>query len=270
MPSRRQGREDADVATDLTSTIDGPRLLRAEWARLVSSTPPADRFDAADLGQLPEPARRWLVHAVPSGMPLWSSVELRMQGRIKIGAWRSFMARQVITPPQGFIWAATAHIAGVPVTGFDRYSSGTGQMRWRLAGLVPVMSGTGPDVTRSAAGRLAGEATCWLPTAFRAAAWSDGPGPDRAVATWRIGDQVESVGIRVAPDGRLLDLLMQRWGNPGGQPSNRYPFGVTVEAERAFGDVLIPSAVRAGWWWGAERQDAGEFFSAEVTDATFG
>jgi hypothetical protein len=54
-----------------------------------------------------------------------------MRGHIRLGGWRPFTAQQVLAP-SGFVWAATARVAGLPVTGFDRYSSGTGQMRWRL------------------------------------------------------------------------------------------------------------------------------------------
>jgi hypothetical protein len=176
----------------------------------------------------------------------------------------------VLAPPHGFIWAATARVAGLPVTGFDRYGAGTGQMRWRLLGLVPVVTGAGPDVTRSAAGRLAGEGVCWLPSAFGAARWSAGPEPDTAVATWRIGDADESVHLRVDPEGALREVRLQRWGNPDGQAFGRHPFGVAIEDERCFGGVTIPSVLRAGWWWGTDRQDAGEFFRAEVTEATFG
>jgi len=38
-------------------------------------------------------------------------------------------------PPElhgGYVWAATAWMYGLPVVGFDRLSSDTGQMRWRL------------------------------------------------------------------------------------------------------------------------------------------
>jgi hypothetical protein len=31
----------------------------------------------------------------------------------------------------------------------------------------------------------------------------------------------------------------------------------------------MPSQFRAGWWRGTERQEAGEFFRAHVTDAQF-
>ncbi|MGR6964002.1 DUF6544 family protein [Geodermatophilus sp. URMC 61] len=258
------------MTTDGSSASAAPRSLRAEWARLAAVPAPPGRFSPDLVAGLPEPARRWLTHALAPGTPLWPSVRLRMRGEIKIGAWRSFTARQVLAPPHGFIWAATARVAGLPVTGFDRYGSGTGQMRWRLLGLVPVVTAANPDVTRSAAGRLAGEGACWLPTAYGAARWADGPEPDTAVATWRIDDVDESVSLRIDRDGALREVRLQRWGNPDGQGFGRHPFGVAIETERAFGGVTVPSALRAGWWWGTDRQGAGEFFRAEITDVTFG
>jgi hypothetical protein len=245
------------------------RSLRAEWARLAGLPAASDRFAVDQTDDLPEPARRRLAHVIAPGTPLYRGAQLVMRGQIKIGRWRRFTACQVLAPPSGFIWAATARIAGLPVTGFDRYTFGTGQMRWRLAGLVPVLNGAGPDVSRSAAGRFAGEATCWLPTSFRSARWAPGPDADTAVATWMVDGEGEAIRIRVGPDGRLTEALMQRWGNPDGQPFGRYPFGVAVEAERTFGGVRIPSSIRAGWGWGTDRQDAGEFFRAEITGATF-
>jgi uncharacterized protein DUF6544 len=218
---------------------------------------------------LPEPARRWLRHAIAPGTPLWPSVELSMRGEIKLGSWRPFTARQVLAPPRGFIWAASTRLLGLPVTGFDRLSSGSGQMRWRLGGLVPVVSAAGPDVTRSAAGRLAGE-TALAPTTFRAATWTDGADGDRTVATWRIDGADESAELHVDPDGRLLDVVMQRWGNPLGAPYGRHPFGVAIEAEETFEGVTIGSRLRAGWFWGTDRQDEGEFFRAEITGVSAG
>lgn len=245
------------------------RGVRAEWARLADQPAPSGRFTRDAVADLPEPARRWLLHAIAPGTPLSPVVELTMRGQIRIGRWRPFTARQVLAPPHGFVWAATARFAGLPVTGFDRYGGGTGQLRWRLLGLVPVATGAGPDVTRSAVGRLAGEATVWLPTAFPGARWSAGPDADTAVATWRIDGQDEAVQLRVGGDGRLREVLLRRWGNPDGRPYGRYRFGVAVAAERTFGGLTIPARIRAGWEWGTDRQDTGEFFRAEITAATF-
>jgi hypothetical protein len=244
------------------------RRVARDWELLSSRTERPATFDPSLVAGLPEPARRWLTHALAPGTPLWRTVELSMQGEIRIGAWRPFTARQVLAPPRGFIWAATARLAGLPVTGFDRLSSGSGEMHWRLGGLVPVMSASGPDVTRSAAGRLAGESTL-LPTAFSAATWTPGSAADSAVLTWRIGEEEESAELHVGPDGRLLGAGMDRWGDPGGGPFGRRPFGVTFEAERTFAGVTLGSVLRAGWWWGTDRAAEGEFFRATITDATF-
>lgn len=227
-----------------------------------------ETFDPAATRGLSEPARRWLSHAIAPGTPLWGSVELTMHGRIKLGRWRPFTARQVLAPPGGYLWAATARLAGLPVTGYDRLSSGAGEMRWRLLRLIPVLTAAGPDVTRSARGRMAGEIAL-IPTAFRTAAWSRGEHPNTAVATWHLGDDTESAELRVKRSGMLAEIRVNRWGNPGGEPFGRYPFGVRVEAESRFGGIVIPSALRAGWWWGTERQQEGEFFRAEITGAVF-
>ncbi len=244
------------------------RGVRRDWERLADGGQRPDPFDVAMVADLPGAARRWLLHAIAVGTPLWPSVVLSMRGEIRLGAWRPFTATQVLAPPRGFVWAASARFLGVPVTGFDRYSSGSGQMDWRLAGLVPVMTATGPDVTRSAAGRLAGEMAL-VPTTFRAATWTPGAGDDRAVAGWRIDGQEEHAEFRVDADGRLVEVVVQRWGNPSGAPFARYPFGVAIEAEETFDGVTIGSRLRAGWWWGTARRSEGEFFRAEITDAVF-
>jgi hypothetical protein len=130
------------------------------------------------------------------------------------------------------------------------------------------MTATGPDVTRSAAGRLAGEMAL-VPTAFRAATWTPGSDDDRTVVTWRIDDQAEAAELHVGSDGRLLGLVMQRWGNPNGVPFGRCPFGVAFEEEKSWSGVTIGSVLRAGWWWGTDREAEGEFFRARITGADF-
>ena len=181
-----------------------------------------------------------------------------MRGTIRLGAWRRFTARQVITPPDGYIWAATARVAGMPVIGYDRLSSGAGQMRWRLVNLVPLMSAVGADITMSARGRLATEIVL-LPTAFRTFAWARGDDADTAVGSMQVGAEVggesEEVRLRIRSDGSVKSVETQRWGNPNGGPYGRYPFGATIEAERRFGGVTMPSLFRAAWHFGTDRQD---------------
>lgn len=246
-----------------------PRAAAADWAALSTPPRPPAPFGAEALSGLPEPARRWLAHAVPDGTPAWSAAELTMHGEIRLGGrWRGFVARQVIAPGRGFVWAARSRMLGVGVTGFDRYGASGGQMRWRLLGVVPVLSAGGPDVTRSAAGRLAGEGVM-VPTACLRAAWSAVPEPGAAVMSWVLDGQPEDTLVRVGPAGQLREAILQRWGNPDGVPFGRYPFGVAVEEEAAFSGVRVPAVLRAGWWWGTDRQDEGEFFRARIDDVVF-
>ncbi len=238
-----------------------------EWHRLGAVHEPPLPFDPNSIEGLPEAATRWLRHAIAPGRPLAASTELTMHGTIRIGAWRRFTARQVLAPPDGYVWAATAHVLGMPVTGYDRLESGTAAMRWRLLGVIPVMTAQGPEIARSAAGRLASEVVL-APTTFRGATWTTGERPDVAVGLWHVGGDEQRVEIHVGPGGEVRDVLVQRWGRPPGAPYGRYPFGVTVTAERTFGGITIPSELRAGWWWGTDRQDEGEFFRAEITGAS--
>jgi hypothetical protein len=79
------------------------RALRKDWADLAGGRPAYERFGAESVRGLPEPARRWLTHAIAPGTPRWSSVVLTMYGRIRLGAWRRFTAREVLAPSRGFI-----------------------------------------------------------------------------------------------------------------------------------------------------------------------
>jgi hypothetical protein len=58
-------------------------------------------------------------------------------------------------------------------------------------------------------------------------------------------------------------------GQSGQAPFGRHPFGVAVDEEAVFSGVRVPAVFRAGWWWGTDRQDEGEFFRARITDAAF-
>ncbi|WP_442858518.1 DUF6920 family protein [Arthrobacter sp. 9AX] len=169
---------------------------------------------------------------------------------------------------RGFIWVARSRLFGLPIHGFDRLASGEGEMRWRLLNLLPVMTVAGTDVTRSARGRLAAEAAL-LPTAFRGARWSKGPGRDVVTMSRTINGEDENVHMKITPQGRVDQVWMMRWGNPDGSAHGRCPFGVSIEEETRFSGVLVPSVTRAGWWWGTDRRPEGEFFHARINRIRF-
>jgi hypothetical protein len=219
------------------------------------------------LAGLPEPVARWLRHAVAEGTPIASTVALRMHGEIRIGRWAPFTAEQRMSVPDGFLWAARARVMGLPVTGFDRWTHGAGEMRWRLLGAVPVMSAVGEDVTRSAAGRHAAELFVALPTAALSSAVSwRAADADSAVALVRVGGTTHEVTLRVGPGGALTELVLQRWGPAGKGSSGYQAFGATFSGEHAFGGITVPRRITAGWHHGTDRWPEGQFIRYTLDD----
>jgi hypothetical protein len=223
------------------------------------------RFTSAELDGLPDPARRHLAQAIAPGTPLATSARLRMRGRIKVGRWLPFRARQVESPHHGFVWAARA--AGV-ITGSDRYVDGAGGMDWRLAGLVTLAHGEGPDVSRSAAGRAGAEAI-WVPTALLprfGVTWA-AAGADQVTVRHLVGETAVEAHYRLDAGGRVVSLVFDRWGDPDRSGTFAWhPFGGEITGYRTFDGVTIPSAGRVGWFFGTDRWPGGEFFRYQITD----
>jgi hypothetical protein len=237
---------------------------------LARPTDTPDRFEPAATVGLPEPVRRWLSHAIAPGTPLRSAVELRMHGQIRLGAWRRFTAVQRLTPGGGFVWAATARLFGLPVTGFDRFTRGSGQMRWRLLNAVAVMAAEGEDITRSAAGRHAGELLLAAPTvALDSDIHWAAVDADRASARLQVGPDEHEVTLTVAADGALTELRMSRWGNPGNEPFAAHTFGATMQDDAPFDGFTIPRAITAGWHIGTDRWPEGQFIRYTIDDAHY-
>jgi hypothetical protein len=238
------------------------RRLAADHAALFQ-TPAPGGFAAGDLAGLPEPVRRCLRAAIAPGTALAQTARLRMRGHIKVGRWLPFHAEQTLSPHRGFIWHA--RVAGL-IAGVDRYVDGVGAMAWTLLGL-PLARAAGPDVTRSAAGRLAGE-TIWLPTALlpRAETRWTVEGPDQITATHHLGATTTQVTYQLDPVGHITALAFDRWGDPDSTGSwNWHRFGGDLGGHHTLNGLTIPTVGRIGWHYGTTRWDTGEFFRFQLT-----
>jgi hypothetical protein len=227
-------------------------------------------FTPEEAAGLPEAARRYLMHAIAPGTPRASAVRLRMHGEIKLGGWSPFVAEEVIRWDRGFIWKARVSMKGLPVLGADRWIDGEGSMRWKLLGLIPVMTGSGPDISRSALGRVQAEAV-WLPSVLLAPGvrWHS-QDATHAEATLSLRGQEARVTLGTDEAGRLKTLFLQRWGNPDQGESRLHPFGGLVEDEATFQGYTLPSKMRVGWYFGTERfEPEGEFFRVTIDHAAF-
>jgi hypothetical protein len=227
---------------------------------------PADAvFSDDEVADLPEPVARYFRAAIASGTPLARAARLTMKGHIRLGPrWVPFRARELLAPSAGFVWAARA---GGVIVGSDRYVDGQGLLDWRFLGLTQVAHGEGPDISRSAAGRCAGEAA-WLPTSLLprfGAGWSV-VDDQHLTATVTVGEVVLTMEIELDDDGHLCRVVYERWGDPEGAGTfGAHRFGMVVTGRERFGGLTVPSAGSVGWHPGTPRWSTGEFFRYHLT-----
>jgi hypothetical protein len=221
---------------------------------------------------LPDPARRYLLHAIRPETPLASSVRLEMSGTMRLKPeqdWMPMKARQILAPPKGFVWRAEVGSGLMRFNGGDHFANESGRVRFWLWGVIPIVNQEGPDVSRAAIGRLICE-TIWLPSSLLpqcGVKW-EGLDGESAQATMKFGEETITLTLFVEPDGRLREIRILRWGDQTEDGSYGYiPFGGHIQEERAFGGYTIPSKVGVGWWIGTDRYF--EFFRADVEDAVF-
>ena len=144
-------------------------------------------------------------------------------------------------------------------------------MEFRLHGRLPVVRASGPDVVRSARGRLAAETVAWLPQALTPQAGARWTGLDdqRSVVTVDAAGQPVEVEVEVDGAGRLRSLGLERWKDSA-RPPGLVPFGGSVE--RAFTTVdgiVVAGGGTVGWDWRTPQQGEGEFFRYRITSARF-
>jgi hypothetical protein len=238
-----------------------------EWDALAESTDRFDLFDPSSVGDLPEPVQRWLRHAVTPGTPLLTGAEIEMSGHLRRGdGWQAFRARQRTRLEGGFVWSARTRLAGLPVRGFDRYTQGSGETRWRLLRSIRVRGAADESLTRSWAGRYVAELFAFVPTVALdpGVTWEDvDHRRARALVRWETTTQV--VTVRVSDRGRLERVELMRWGTPAGSSYGQHPFGIELAGELRAGGYRVPRSVTEGWFVGSDRWDEGRFLRFDVT-----
>lgn len=222
-------------------------------------------FDPATLTALPEPARRYLTHAIRPGTAPITTLRFALTGEIKLRRWLPFDGHQTIRPAHGFRFAARARMGLLRISGYDALADGAGEMCWKLFGLIPVMRASGPDIDRSALGRFNGEAIFTphrlLPDA--GARWHPA-GDDAATVILSAGAETTRATLTLDPAGRLRSVRFNRWGDFGGKGFCEQVFGVELSGEAEVAGLRLPTTLAAGWGEPGALGD-GEFFRARLS-----
>jgi hypothetical protein len=250
-----------------------PAVAERGWTALSDRSPrePA-AFDPATLRDLPPPAQRLLGRALPSGIALSETVELSMEGEIELGSrWFPFTAEQILRAGEGFVWSPVVGGRLVRFVGADLVTAHDARMEFRLHGVIPVVRADGPDVRRSAQGRLAAETVAWLPQALTpqlGARWTP-VDHERAVVTLRAAGADIDVTVVVDDDGGIRRAGLDRW-NGSADPPRLEPFGASVDSIfTASNGVGIAGSGTAGWAFDTDAEADGIFFRYRITAATF-
>jgi hypothetical protein len=249
------------------------KQMKAYWKRLQQEHG-REIFHPEMVRDLPEPARRYFLHAIKPGTPLAGSVEIEMEGKIGLTSGEDktdFTARQVISASREFIWNAHVGKDIMNVSGYDFYADKNGGMRWWLWGIIPLIMADDPETIRSAAGRAALETSIMLPSAmlpFYGVRW-EGIDKNTARASLNVDDEHLAIDITVTPEGKLSRIRMMRWDPKGftGIPEYVPWVGDNFTQEKTFQGYTIPVRARAVSKAGTDQENA--FFEAVFLKASF-
>jgi hypothetical protein len=221
-------------------------------------------FSQGEIDELPEPVQRYFRSAIAPGTPLARAARIDMRGRIKLGTWLPFRAREVLAPHAGFVWRA--RVGGI-IAGHDRYAKGEADLDFWLARLVRVAHAEDPDTARAAAERAGGEAL-WLPSALLprfGVVWS-AISDTELVARLAVDGHPVEIHWVIDDRGRVGSITFDRWfQDPKDGTWGSAPFGGVISEHAGFGGLTIPSAGAFGWHHGTDRWSEGEFFRFRIT-----
>ncbi|MEU0940455.1 DUF6544 family protein [Embleya sp. NPDC005971] len=192
-------------------------------------------------------------------------MDVRAHGRIRgRRRWCPFVARQTLTPPTAFRWDARVRgPGGIRISGFDRLDGDGGAMCRRLFGVLPFVGASGTDITRSVAGRLAGEYLMMPAFALRPEVRWQAVDDTQAVAHLVVAGHPHEVAVTVSPSGALASVSLPWWGDPDGGPWREHRFAATVDGEASLGGLLLATGIHAGW------ESTGAFIHYDIDAADF-
>ena len=162
--------------------------------------------------------------------------------------WMPVVAEQYFSvDPPGFVWHVNGRMMRfVPIAGRDRYADGHGSMLIKLASLITVADGRGPEIDQGAMLRYLGEIV-WFPSAAlsHAITW-EAIDARSARATMRSGGVTAAAVFTFDERGRFARLSAERYMSGAGGPTLEKWFIPATEWRQVRG-IEMPVRGNAVW-----------------------
>lgn len=255
---------------------DAAAHAECAYRHLASSSGPHTTFSLEQVAHLPEIAQRYFRHSIAPGTPLYSAVELEMEGTFLLDEKRGqrslqMLARQVLRTPDQFVWLPEMRSGLITISGSDGLYEGQAWTRFWLLGLVPVAQAkTSRDLVRSAQFRAAIESAMWLPSSLLAKNGAEWEQIEEHLAriTLRRFEPAIVLNVNVDSHGAIRTIMGNRWSSANPEKVFRLqPFGGTALAEGSFQGFTIATHIEAGNHFGEDNYVP--FFQARIVRASF-
>lgn len=196
-------------------------LAAADLEALAGSSDPVTEDE---LASLPDPVQRYLRAMGVVGRPRVRSFDVGFRGRFRLkpdGPWmRTAAVQRNTVDPIARVFTMVIWFAGMlPMVGGDTYLRGTGRMHGKLAGLVTVADGSGPEFDLGELSTWLNDAVLLAPSMLLCAdvEW-EGLDDDTFAVTLQDRDHRVGATVRLDRTGRPADhWTTDRWVDlPGG------------------------------------------------------
>jgi hypothetical protein len=235
----------------------GPISLRAEYdrdSRDLLSEVAAQPITDKDLAHLPGPVQRYLRAAGVVGQPPVHTYRVTMHGRIRDGRdgrWMPFAAEQhnSVDPPARLFYL-NASMVGIPVQGYHRYIATAASMRVKAAALVPIVSATGEEMSRSETVTLFNDMCIMAPATLidPAIEWEAVDARTVKGRFTNAGRTIQAV-LFFNDAGELTDFVSddRYQASSDGKTMHQRRWSTPIGGYREYGAVRLPSSGEGRW-----------------------
>lgn len=249
--------------------------------RSMKSQPSNQYFDSAMLAGLPNPAQRYLRHAIKPNARLASSIEVTMHGAYTHSADITapkypFHGKRIIRAGKGFVYKVVVPGEGlqrIHENGLAFYANQQGYERAKYMYLVPIYFrlNNPADINRTFLERYITDLIL-LPSALLPQPGVEWRAIDEQHASVTITQdgQALTLKLKIGSAGELQEVSFDYWSAKGGAKTYQsIPCGMQIHREQSFGDYTIPSSFNFIWWYNLPDREPGTIFEFELDSARF-